>query len=105
MAVLTLHNALQEGDLSANRLSGYERSWRKKNSSELKGESLAREIYKRLGDSQINTLISRAKSSGIVDSLMKDNISFDWHGGLILKVLKAGLMSQASRLLKLPTRR
>ena len=96
----TLHNAIEKGDVSAVQLSRYERSWRKKIGTELKGEYIARRLYEHLSDHQINALISRARSAGIIDSLLKEDVSFDWHGGLLLKILKAGLMSQASRTLR-----
>ena len=105
MAAETLHNAINKGLLSADQLSHYERSWKAKLSSELKREYFARQLYQHLSDKQINVLISRAKSSGMVDSLMKEDISFDWHGGLMLKVLKAGIMSQVNRLARLPIRK
>ncbi len=105
MAADTMHMAIQKEDLSSERLSVYERNWKKRIGSELRGEYLARKLYERLSDKQIESLLARAKSTGVIDSLLKDDISFDWHGGLVLKVLKAGLLSQASRFLRLPDRK
>ena len=105
IAADTMHAALQKDDLSAERLSGYKRNWEKRIGPELRGGYLARKLYERLSDNQIDSLISRAKTTGVIDSLMKDDVSFDWHGSLVLKVLKAGLISQASRFLRLPTRK
>jgi digeranylgeranylglycerophospholipid reductase len=102
MAAETLHNAIQEGDLSARRLSGYERDWKNKLGQELGKEYFARQIYRKLNNQQINALFSRAKSSGIVEALLKEDIEFDWHGGLMLKILKAGILSQAKRIFRMP---
>jgi digeranylgeranylglycerophospholipid reductase len=102
IAACTLHSAMKAGDLSARRLAGYEGEWKKKLGQELGREYFARQVYQRLNDQQINAMISRAKSSGIVESLLKEDISFDWHGGLMTKVLKAGVKSQVSRVFKLP---
>jgi digeranylgeranylglycerophospholipid reductase len=105
MAAETLHNAIQEGDLSARRLSGYERDWKNQLGQELGREYFARQIYRKLNNQQISTLFSRAKSSGIADALLKEDIDFDWHGGLMLKILKAGILSQAKRILRMPMAR
>lgn len=99
IAAETLHQAFQAGDLSAGRMSRYDQGWRKKIGSELRREYLARRLYEHLSDRQIEGLFARLKSSGMIDSLLKeDSLSFDWHGGLMTKVLKAGTVSQVSRL-------
>jgi digeranylgeranylglycerophospholipid reductase len=102
IAADTLHGAFQAGDLSARKLSRYEKSWRQKIGHELRIEYFARQFYESLNDKQIDKLFSSLKSSGIVDSLLRDNnLSFDWHGGLMMKVLRLGVTSQVSRLLRL----
>ena len=105
IAADTLHNALQSGDMSVHQMSKYERNWRKKLGHELRIEYFARRLYQRLSDRQVDSLFSYLQSNGIVDSLLKEeNISFDWHGGLLLKVLRLGIASQANRLLRLKHR-
>ncbi len=102
IAANTLHKAIQSRDFSASSLSSYEHDWRKKLNHELKREYVAHRIYQHLSNGQINALFVQIRSSGIVDSLLKENISFDRHGSLLLKVLKIGVMSQANRLLRFP---
>jgi digeranylgeranylglycerophospholipid reductase len=102
MAAETLHQALETGDLSAKNLSQYDKEWRKKLSHELRIEYLARRMYERLSDRQIDRLLSVLQSSGVADSLIREeSLSFDWHGGLMMKLLKYGISSQTSRLLRL----
>ena len=105
IAADTLHNALRSGDLSVKQMSRYEQDWQKKLGHELRNEYIARRLYQRLSDGQVNSLFSYLRSNGIVDSLLKEeNSSFDRHGSLLLKALKLGISSQASRLLRLKHR-
>ena len=100
IAAETIHKAFQTGNFSARRLSDYERAWKKKLGQELRQEYYARRIYTHLNDQQINKLFSGLKSSGIVESMLKEEtISFDWHGGLLLKAFKSGLLGSFKRLL------
>jgi digeranylgeranylglycerophospholipid reductase len=94
IAAETLHTAFQEADFSLRKMSLYERNWRQKIGPELRREYLARRLYEHLSNRQIEGLFSRLKSSGVVESLLREEqLSFDWHGGLMMKVLKAGLES------------
>lgn len=103
IAADTLNEALLAGDLSSRKLSGYQRKWREKLAAELRREYLARRLYEHLSDRQINGLFSRLKSTGIVESLLQEeSLSFDWHGGLLLKALRLGTLAQARRWLKYP---
>jgi digeranylgeranylglycerophospholipid reductase len=102
IAADTLDKALQSGDLSSKKLSQYERGWRKKLGAELRTELLARRLYEHLADSHIDWLFLRLKSSGVFDSLLDgEPLSFDWHGNLVLKVLKLYAMNEANRLLRI----
>jgi digeranylgeranylglycerophospholipid reductase len=103
IAAGVLHNALREQDYSARFLSNYERKWRKKLGHELRMEYLARCLYERLNNKQIDALFARFKTAGIVDFISRnENISFDWHGDLLIGGLKAGLASEIGRIIKLP---
>ena len=99
MAAETLHNGFQSGDLSAQKLSLYERNWRGKLGSELRREYFARKVFERLSDRQIEKLFSVIQASGLVESLSRDEFSFDWHGNIIWKTLKLG----AKRLIRTNT--
>jgi digeranylgeranylglycerophospholipid reductase len=101
IAADTLHQAFTSGDLSARYLSQYEQNWRQKLGPELRIEIMVRRLYEHLSNSQIEKLLSVLKSTGIVDSLLKEEtLSFDWHGGLMLKLLKLRALSKIGRLLK-----
>jgi digeranylgeranylglycerophospholipid reductase len=101
IAAETLHNAIAAGDFSANHLSDYEREWRKKLGSELKMEYIARRLYERLTNPQIERILSGIESSGVIDSLLQDElVSFDWHGGLFVKILKHSLKRLVGKGLK-----
>ena len=103
IAADTLHRAFTAGDLSAKMLSRYEIEWQRRIGHELRIEYFARRFFEHLSDKQIDKLFSTLNSSGMVDSLLRqDNLSFDWHGGLMTKILRAGIGYHASRLLRLP---
>jgi digeranylgeranylglycerophospholipid reductase len=99
IAAETLHNALIVGNLSARGLSLYEREWKARLQNELRMEYFARRLYEHLSDKRIEGIFSRIKSDGMIDSfLQKNEVSFDWHGGLLLKVLKAGAMHEINKI-------
>jgi flavin-dependent dehydrogenase len=103
IAADTLHRAFTAGDLSAKMLSRYEIEWQRRIGHELRIEYFARRFFEHLSDKQIDKLFSTLNSSGMVDSLLRqDNLSFDWHGGLMTKILRAGIGYHAGRLLRLP---
>ena len=99
----TLHRALASDDLSARGLASYERGWRRKLGRELKVEYYARMFYERLNDRQIDRLFSIIKSNGIDEALLKaGDLSFDWHGEALLRVLRHRAISKAVELMKIP---
>ena len=82
-----LHRALAADDLSARSLSRYERDWKKKLGRELRIGSWARKVYENLEDDQIEKIFDIIQSSNILDDLQKaEDLSFDWHGGVIFRV-------------------
>jgi len=103
IAADTLHRALANNDLSARGLASYERGWRRKLGRELKVEYYARMFYERLTDRQIDRLFDIIKSKGIDEALLKaDDLSFDWHGEAVLRVLRHRAISKAVELMKIP---
>jgi digeranylgeranylglycerophospholipid reductase len=101
IAADTLHNAITTDNFSARALAAYDRAWRQILAKELQKEYLARRIYEKLSNQQIDLIISALKSSGIIESLLKEpELSFDWHGGLLLKALKSAIGTGAHRLFK-----
>jgi digeranylgeranylglycerophospholipid reductase len=103
IAADTLHNALNYGDLTSRMLARYEKEWRKILAKELQQGLFARRLYERLNNQQIEFIHSTCKLSGIVELIIKEpDLSFDWHSGLMLKVLKLAINSKANRILTTP---
>ncbi|MDZ7260685.1 MAG: hypothetical protein ONB05_01000, partial [candidate division KSB1 bacterium] len=98
MACNVLQDALADDDLSARRLSRYERSWRQKLGREIKTGHWGRELFERLSERQIDLLFEIIRSAGIDEALLKaSDISFDWHSRSIIALLKYRLITQAIR--------
>lgn len=105
IAVATLHQALGRGDLSARSLAGYERGWRRRLGRELRMGYWARKLYEHMSDAQIDRAFDIIKSSGIDDALLKaEEVSFDWHGEVILRLVGHQLLARAIGVVKIPFR-
>ena len=105
IATNNLHRALDDDDLSAKSLASYEREWKKKLERELKICYYARKFYERLSDRQIDRVFDIIKSRGIDEALLKeDDLLFDWHGEVILKLLRQRVLSKALKVMKVPFR-
>lgn len=105
IAADTLHQALQNDDLSARNLARYERAWRQKLGWELKTGYWARKLFERLNDRQIDRLFDVVKANGIDESLLKSrDLSFDWHGKAILILLGRTVISKAIGMIKIPSK-
>ncbi len=105
IAANNLHRALENNDLSAKNLASYERDWKKKLGQELKICYYARKFYEHLSDKQIDKVFDIIKSNGIDEALLKkDDLSFDWHGEVILKLLGHRVLSKAIKAMKVPFR-
>jgi digeranylgeranylglycerophospholipid reductase len=103
IAAATLHQALADDDLSARRLSRYEKSWRKKLGRELRTGYWARKLYERLSQRQIDRLFQIVKASGIDEALLKaEDLSFDWHGRTIRQLLKYQMVAKSLKIIKMP---
>lgn len=103
MAANTLHRALASDTLSARSMAHYEREWQKKLGRELKIGYWARKLYERLSDSQIDRLFDIIKSHGIDDALLQaGDLSFDWHGGVVLRLLGHQVLAKAIDGVKIP---
>ena len=105
IAANNLHRALNDDDLSARNLAGYEREWKKKLGRELKIGYWARKFYEHLSDKQVDRIFDIIKSNGVDEALLKkDDLSFDWHGEVILKLLGHRVLSKAIEVMKVPFR-
>ena len=105
IAANNLHRALDDNDLSAKNLASYEREWKKKLGRDLKIGYYARKLYEHLSDKRINRIFDIIKSNGIDEALLKaDDLSFDWHGEVILRLLGHRVLSEAVKVMKIPFR-
>jgi len=105
IAVDSLHQALGRGDLSARNLAGYEKGWRRRLGRELRMGYWARKLYEHMSDAQIDRAFDIIESRGIDDALLKDKeVSFDWHGEVILRLVGHQLLARAIGVAKIPFR-
>ena len=105
IAANNLHRALETDDLSAKSLANYERGWKSKLGREQEIGYSARRFYERLSDSHLDRIFDIMKSSGIEEALHKaDDLSPDWHGAAMLRLLGRGVVSKVIRAMKIPFR-
>jgi flavin-dependent dehydrogenase len=103
IAANILHRALASNTLSAKSLADYEREWRRKLRQELRIGYQARKFYERLSDGQIDRIFDIIKSQGIDEALLKaEEMSFDWHGAVVLRLLEHRAISKAIEMMKIP---
>jgi geranylgeranyl reductase family protein len=96
MAAEALKHSLTTGNLTAHGLAGYEHAWRKTLASELRNGYWGRKVYEMLSDRQVNRLFGLMESTGIIDELSKaEELSFDWHGEVIKKMMGQKLFAGA----------
>jgi digeranylgeranylglycerophospholipid reductase len=88
IAAGVLDEALRDDDLSAARLSEYERRWKARMGRELSRGYRARRAWARLSERQIEGLFRVLDGGGMARGLLRsDGFSFDWHSGLVLALL------------------
>ena len=86
IAADTLHQALCSDDLTAKRLSSYEKGWRAVLARELWLGRQARWLFEKLNDRQIEGLFQLARAKRLPESLLNSpDFSFDWHRRLITR--------------------
>ncbi len=103
IAAECLQRALKNDDLSARSLAGYEKEWRRKLGRELKIGYWARKFYELLSDRQIDGIFDIIKSSGIDEALLRaDDLTFDWHGGVIVRLVGEKALSHIFGGVKVP---
>ena len=103
IAAEVLHQALTDNDLSAKRLSSYERAWRRKLGGELRTGYWARRFFERLNERQIDQMFKIIKTSGIDEALLKTkDLSFDWHSKTIKSLFKYQVITRSLKTIKLP---
>ena len=96
IASQVLAEALADDDLSASRLSQYQRRWKRLLSRELEVGYSARRLFEALNDQQITSLVVQAGARGVHNDLLKSGeISFDWHSRLIGKIMGHPVLGSA----------
>jgi geranylgeranyl reductase family protein len=105
IASTTLHEALEDGDLSARRLARYERGWKKKLGRELTVGYWARRIFERLSEKQVDRIFDIVKSGNIDEAMLKaKDLSFDWHSKTIIRLLRHQMVARTMKILRMPFR-
>lgn len=100
IAAGTLADCLNDGDLSAGRLSQYQKRWREILSHELEVGYSARRMFEFLNDRQIGALTRQAVAAGLPSDLTDSpDVSFDWHSRAIARVMGNSALGGALRLI------
>jgi len=88
-AVRTLDESLKADDLSGKRLALYQKRWHKILKHELAIDYWAHRFYQSLTDKQVEHIFQVILRHGIHESLLTSpDITFDWHGKVILDAIK-----------------
>ena len=96
VAADSLDRAFSRNDLSASGLSIYEKQWKALLSQELEIGYSARRLFEVLKDCQIDFLMHTIANNGLYRELVDSAaLSFDWHSGVIMKVLRNPILSKA----------
>ena len=89
IAADVLDNALSQNDYSQKLFSNYEKAWKARLGKQLKVGYMARYLYRKLSNYQIEHIFRIIRSKDIHTSLMNSpDMHFDWHGGLMIRGLK-----------------
>jgi digeranylgeranylglycerophospholipid reductase len=103
IAADNLHRALESDNLSAKSLANYQKEWKKELGREMKLGYWGRRFYELLSDRKIDQIFDIIKNNGIDESLLKaDDLNFDWHSRMILRLIGYGALSSIVRSVKLP---
>ena len=86
IAAACLKSALLEDDLSAGRLSSYQRRWRTLLGKEISTSYLAQKIYGSLNDYWLERFFGMALKRGLLPALAgSEKLDFDWHSRVIIQ--------------------
>jgi digeranylgeranylglycerophospholipid reductase len=103
IAAESLFRAFKRDDLTAASLANYDRQWKKVLGREIKLGCWSRKFYERLSDRRIDTLVDIIKNNGIDKALAEsNNYKFDWHGAVILNLVRQKALSGMFKSVKLP---
>ena len=103
IAADNLHRALESDNLTAGSLALYDRQWKKMLGREIKLGHWGRNFFERLNDNRIDKIFDIITYSGIDKALLEnDDIRFDSHGSVILKLIGHEALSMTFRAVNLP---
>ncbi len=103
IAADNLRRGLENDNLTATGLADYEREWKKTLSREIRISHWGRKFFELLSDRQIDRIFSLVKSNGIDKALSEaDDLSFDWHGKALLRLIAYRVLSGPITAMKLP---
>lgn len=83
----TVSEAFTRGVLDREQLSTYEKRWRSRLSLDLKVGTLFRRLFSRMTDRDVDDFFRALQADGLM-ARIAEKVSFDWHGALILFLLK-----------------
>jgi geranylgeranyl reductase family protein len=87
LAADVLVPALADGDLSARRLSDYQRQWRAQLKNEIDTQLSFRKLAQQMSDTDIESLFELARTDGVMP-IVRKTASFNRHRRLILALLR-----------------
>jgi geranylgeranyl reductase family protein len=103
IAADVLHRALENDELNAPSLAEYEKQWKGLLEPDTRLGRVARLFYERLSDSQLDTAFSVLKQSGLIEDMLKEKeLTFDWHGRVLLSLARSKLLDKISKVLQTP---
>ena len=103
IAADNLHRSLESDNLSAKNLANYQKEWKRELGRELKLGYWGRRFYELLSDRKIDRIFDIIQKNGIDETLIKANdLNFDWHGRVILRLIGYGALSSIVRSVKMP---
>lgn len=88
IATNVLHQALSSGDMSASKLSAYQKQWKRRLVRELTVGYWTQRLWSKLTNTHIEYLISIAQKKRLPEIIYTMNsFSFDWHSRLFLQLM------------------
>jgi len=91
IAAKVLKKAFQQNRFDEEILHQYDQLWRAKLGPEIRLGLKLRQIYSHLSDSKIDMLFNLVSMDGLLP-LIKKNLNFDWHQGLISSLITTPLI-------------
>ncbi len=95
IAVDNVDKALKDNDLRACKLYAYDKEWRNKLNKELRICRMARSVYSRLDNRQLDKVFDISNCSGIINEIIaSEALDFDYHSEVIRKAIGFPMLSK-----------